>query len=421
MFVMDQRCHHSMQFCVCFLTILILGGANSFSLSPKSLLNAYNKDRSLRQTTFRKLAEGANGRANNATKPLNRLLVFGLGNVGTLVAQRSTSFKRSDNQNKSAPFFGDVYGTTRSVKEIAGVQAIHFDSYQELEDIIPSCTHVLITIPPVNPPSSIDSKSNATTLVGGRPRCWKFFCDPVLNHPNFHLQDLVPANTWVGYVSSTSVYGNHDGGWVTEDSEVKCKPGTKGKLYFRAENEWREAAQECGWNLNIFRSSGLYGDGRSAIHTIRKRGAALGLSNDRNTAPEKNRPKAEAPTSRIHEEDVSQAILSAMARKKLASPCCLWNLADNYPAPRAEVMAFGTEILREENLLPPMVGGQSSKKKKQSERARRRLTDRKRVANQRMKDLLLPEGKLIYPTYREGLWSVLNSNREEWSSDAASE
>lgn len=346
----------------------------------------------------------------------NRLMVFGLGNVGSLVAQRSTSFEYIDDNNSHARFFDDVYGTTRSGKDIAGVQAVDFDSQDQLKEILPSCTHILVTIPPVELPSDVDNDVNAT-LVGAEN-----FCDPVLNHPNFSIKELLPSNAWVGYISSTSVYGNHDGEWVTEDSEVKCSPGTKGELYFRAENEWRNASKECGWRMHVFRSAGLYGDNRSAIHTIRKKGV-IAPGPKRDGASKQKTSKKMFPTSRIHEEDVSRAVLSAMKYgEPIAGNDCLWNLADDEPAPRGEVMAFGKQLLEDTNLLPTELEKKSpSKIQPQSERERRRGTDRKRVGNQRLKELLLSDGKLLYPTYREGLQSVLNLNRKEWSSDTSSE
>lgn len=330
-------------------------------------------------------------RANANDEGVYRLMVFGLGNVGSLVALRGTSMKFANNDvNAGNPFFECVYGTTRGAKEMAGVQIINFDSCDDLEEITASCTHFLVTIPPVNPgPDSNGEK--------------KAFCDQVLNHPTFSMRDIAPANAWVGFVSTTSVYGNHDGNWVTEEAEVKFRPGSNGEIYFRAEKEWREVAEECGWKLDIFRSSGLYGDGRSALHTIRKEGIHVASIEQRKIPP----------TSRIHEVDASRAILSAMMRKERESGCCIWNLADDEPAPRTEVMAHGRALLSDANLLLP-VNVTVSNSQPASERSRRRQHESKRVANDRMKDMLLPEG-LLYPTYREGLEAVLDSNRDEWA------
>ena len=84
-------------------------------------------------------------------------------------------------------------------------------------------------------------------------------------------------------------------------------------------------------------------------------------------------------------------------------------------------MEFGTKLLEDANLLPAKIAESSTKLqstavKTQSQRASRRSTDRKRVANQKMKDLLLPE--LLYPSFREGLQSILDYNREKWSSES---
>ena len=399
---------------ICWCTLLLLPCIESFYCNAPWLTAIREYENNIRRSA---IIATTNYFAQDPTKDDftdningNTLLVFGLGNVGALVAERGTSLQINDDDL----FFKHVYGTTRSSgKEINGVQSIHFDAYQELEKIIPSCTHILVTIPPV------DSVHANATLVGGRPRQWKYFCDPVLNHPNFSLQDLLPVNTWVGYVSSTSVYGNHDGEWVTEESEVKCKPGTKAELYLRAEDEWRHAAQECDWRLHVFRCSGLYSNNRSAIHTIRKKGIVdIGDASVR----------AGYPTSRIHEEDVSRAILSAMIVHNKQPACgesCLWNLADDNPSPRSEVMAFGIKLLEEANLLPEKKNLESTVpnmiKSKQSERESRRSTDRKRIDNQRMKDLLLPDGKLTYPSYREGLQSILDHKKEEWATEDSSE
>ena len=321
--------------------------------------------------------------ANNDQPPNKRLLVFGLGNIGTLVAKTSMS-------NNITSSFERVYGTTRSGgKDIANVHTIQFDSYEDIRDIIPSCTHILVTIPPID-------FANTTNC----------YCDPVLNNPNLRLNEIAKPNTWIGYVSSTSVYGNHDGDWVNEDSDVKCESTSKGALYLRAENEWIDASNSCGWRVHVFRCAGLYGDGRSALHTIRKRGIA---QENKSSAM-----KVGNPTSRIHEEDAARAILSAMLiynEEDGDTSCKRYNLADDNPSPRSEVMAFGHELLDSSNLLPSQTPEPSGTRP--SEREKRRKADNKRVANKRMKEGLLPDG-LLYPTYREGLMAVLDTNKQRW-------
>ena len=412
----------------------------------------------------------------------NRLLIFGLGNVGKLVAKRGAFLvldndTRDDNGDNDGfcnefPFFDQIYGTVRSknttnyqevyyenifnysdatqinnktekmnanVNSVKDIQLIEFSSHQQLRTILPTCTHILITIPPIDPNLNTNKTFNTTTrdeheieevtLVGGRPRQWKYFCDPVLNHPHLCLEELLPPNTWVGYVSSTSVYGNHDGEWVNETSQIKCQPGSKGELYHRAEEEWRNAGETSGWKVNVFRCAGLYGDGRSAMHTLRKKminGGGI-ATNDQTRIDNdvEAKSKKDYPTSRIHEEDVSRAILCSMMACSRniddtgASFCDTWNLADDDPAPRGDVMAFASKLLEETKFDPIKLAGfvndngltSTSKKSRQSERERRRKTDRKRVGNQRMKEFLLPDGKLLYPSYREGLQAVLEYNQ----------
>ena len=381
-------------------TLLLMFSCVSSFTFPCSR-GALNRDHKiLRQAAFQLSAEVSNNHDDDDLLPRKRLLVYGLGNMGSLIAQRC-----SENET----YFNDVFGTSRSstkTNNASCVQVINFDSYRTLQEIIPSCTHILTTIPPVEALLNIIDINSNETLVGGGRQC----CDPVLNHPNLCFRDLVQPNTWIGYISTTSVYGNHDGEWVTEDSKVKCEPGSNGELYYRAEEEWRNVAHECGLRLHVFRASGLYGNSRSAIHTIRKGKYSTSVPNSR----------AKSPTSRIHEEDACRAIISAMMyNEPVAGASCLWNLADDKPVDRDEVMAFSKKLLEDANLELQRTSDEYSTSApyavtQRSGRVSRRLTDRKRVQNQKMKDLLLPDGELLYPTYREGLQSILDFNKADW-------
>ena len=123
--------------------------------------------------------------------------------------------------------------------------------------------------------------------------------------------------------------------------------------------------------------------------------------------------KVENPTSRIHAEDVAQAILSAMTHDEDDGDTVRrWNLADDNPAPRSEVMRHGVDLLRRANLLPKKSSKPSSAMTR-SERDNRRKKESKRVSNKRMRESLLPNG-LLYPTYREGLKAVLDTNKDTW-------
>ena len=344
----------------------------------------------------------ANGRRENPTEGGKRLLIFGLGNVGTLVAKRSGLFTINDSNE---PYFRCTFGAARGDKNIGGIQVVKFPSY-ELSRIIPTCTHILVTVPPIDIKSSTNSDND--TMIGGRPRKWTYFCDPVLNHPILSLSELVKPNTWVGYVSTTSVYGNHDGERVTEESELKCLPGSKGELYHQTELEWRNVSSTCGWRLHIFRCAGLYGDNRSSLHTLMKYGGR-----DRAAAVVN---KVEFPTSRIHEEDVARAILHAMDHNSVSGNCCTWNLADDKPAPRSEVMEYASNLLNDTGINPVYMNIESTETIQQpSQRDSRRRLESKRVSNQLAKANILPDGKLMYPSYQEGLQAILDNNKSIWS------
>lgn len=384
-----------------YTLLLMISCVDSFTFPSSRLGGAFDGDHKiLRQAAFQLFAEVSCNNIDDKTRPRKRLLVFGLGNMGSLISQRCS---------ENGTYFNDVFGTSRSrTKTISsGVQVINFDSYLMLQEIIPSCTHILITIPPVDTLTDIDTNSNDTLVEGERHR------DPVLNHPSTCFRDLVQPNTWIGYISTTSVYGNHDGEWVTEDSQVKCEPGSNGELYYRAEEDWRKVAHDCNLRLHVFRASGLYGNGRSAIHTIRKGRYNPSVPNS------SSRVKEKSPTSRIHEEDACRAIISAMIyNEPTPGASCLWNLADDESADQDEVMAFSSTLLENANIILPRTSDEYSSASyvvtQRSGRASRRLTDRKRVRNQKMKDLLLPNGELLYATYREGLQSILDFNKADW-------
>ncbi|KAL7518013.1 hypothetical protein ACHAWX_002882 [Stephanocyclus meneghinianus] len=360
---------------------------------------------------------------NNCTGSKNRLLIFGLGNIGTLLAERAKFAVENNNNNNNncldvytPSHFQHVYGTTSKKKTIDDVEVLNITSCQEWERILTTCTHILVTVPPINSHSNADQD----ICVGAGPRRLTYCCDSILNHPHLSLRESIPKNTWLGYISTTSVYGNHDGEWVTEHSEEKCQPGSKGELYLRAEEEWRKAARECGWKLHIFRCAGLYGNGRSALHTLIKSGLEHRMEDNEGGAASK---KVDYPTSRVHEEDVVRAILHAMFNpfQSEAGQSWIWNLADDDPAPRSEVMVFGSNLLDKAGItlfpsraLTPVDSEKEAYKGQKSQREKRRKLDKKRVCNRGMKTDLLPDGKLIYPTYREGLMSILNNNKDVW-------
>ncbi|MDA8585602.1 SDR family oxidoreductase [Rhodobacteraceae bacterium] len=184
---------------------------------------------------------------------------------------------------------------------------------------------------------------------------------------------------WVGYLSTTGVYGDHQGGWVDEDTALT--PSTKrGQARVTAEAGW----QALGLPLHIFRLAGIYGPGRGPFAKVRK-GTARRII------------KPGQVFSRIHVEDIG-AVLDASIRQP--NPGAVYNLCDDNPAPPEEVIEHAAELLGLP--IPPAVAFEDAE---MTPMARSFYAESKRVKNERIKDEL--SVKLRYPDYRSGLAALL--------------
>ncbi|MGB1035002.1 MAG: SDR family oxidoreductase, partial [Primorskyibacter sp.] len=118
---------------------------------------------------------------------------------------------------------------------------------------------------------------------------------------------------WVGYLSTTGVYGDANGDWVTESSPLH--PGTKrGQARLAAETDWRAIPD---LPLHIFRLAGIYGPGRGPFAKVRA-GTARRII------------KPGQVFSRIHVADIAQVLRASMAR---SNPGAAYNVCDDDPAP----------------------------------------------------------------------------------------
>ena len=188
---------------------------------------------------------------------------------------------------------------------------------------------------------------------------------------------------WVGYLSTTGVYGDHQGGWVDETTPLT--PSTRrGRQRVRAEGQWRALAAEAGLPLHIFRLAGIYGPGRGPFAKVR-RGTARQIV------------KPGQVFSRIHVEDIAQVLAASIARP---DPGAVYNVCDDEPAPASEVVAFAAGLLGMDP--PPAVPLAEADL---SPMARSFYADNRRVRNDRIKKELGVE--LRYPTFREGLRACL--------------
>jgi nucleoside-diphosphate-sugar epimerase len=203
--------------------------------------------------------------------------------------------------------------------------------------------------------------------------------DPVLAR---HGEALARAPAaWVGYLSTTGVYGDRQGGWVDEEDAL-APVHDRGRWRVAAEVAWAAT----GLPVHRFRLAGIYGPGRSALDRLRE-GRAQRIV------------KPGQVFSRIHVEDVGQTLAASLARP---NPGRVYNVADDEPAPPGDVVAFAAALLGLP--LPPEVPLEAAGL---SPMARSFWDESKRVSNRRIKDELGVE--LLYPDYRAGLRAVLSA------------
>jgi nucleoside-diphosphate-sugar epimerase len=207
--------------------------------------------------------------------------------------------------------------------------------------------------------------------------------DPVLAT----CRHLFSGARWLGYLSTTGVYGDHGGGWVEEATpERPTQPRSIARL--AAERSWQALALEVGANLDVFRLPGIYGPGRSALEQV-KAGTARRID------------KPGQVFSRIHVEDIAGTVLLAITERHGGS---LYNVADDLPAAAADVVVFACELLGEP--VPPLVAWEQAAPD-MSAMARSFYAENRRVRNERIKTEL---GVVLrYPTYREGLRAIASS------------
>lgn len=208
--------------------------------------------------------------------------------------------------------------------------------------------------------------------------------DPVLNALQKEIATVAPHLTWAGYLSTTGVYGDHQGDWVDESTPLT--PATKrGQARVEAEARWQAIE---GLPLHIFRLAGIYGPGRGPFAKVRK-GTARRII------------KEGQVFSRIHVEDIAQALALSMARP---DPGAIYNLCDDDPAPPQDVIGHAAELLGLP--LPEAIDFETAE---MTPMARSFYAESKKVRNDRIKAELGWQPK--YPDYRSGLAAMLEKGR----------
>ena len=185
------------------------------------------------------------------------------------------------------------------------------------------------------------------------------------------------------YLSSTNVYGNHDGAWVDENSETKPSL-VRGEKRLLAEQEWQKLGESLGSRTFIYRLAGIYGPNRNAFCSL-KSGKARCLI------------KEGQVFGRIHQEDISQTVWSALSGEHAGG---VFNLADDLPTAPHIVIEEAAKLLGID--APPHENWETAEL---SEMARSFYLESKRVKNDKIKSEL--GITLKYPTYKEGLKALL--------------
>lgn len=271
---------------------------------------------------------------------MSSLLIFGHGYTGS----RFGNFMRAKGW--------DVTGTTRE-----GADGHIKWPGESMDQAIENATHLLICIAP-----DIDG-------------------DPVLE--KLRNQIAYGKFDWVGYLSTTGVYGDHGGGWV--DEKTPLDPATmRGRHREIAEMQWRGLHYSHNLPVHIFRLAGIYGPGRGPFTKV-KNGTARRII------------KPDQVFSRAHVDDIVQVLYASI---NAPNPFRIYNVCDDDPAPPQDVIAEAARLL---NLpIPPAIPYDTAEL---TPMARSFYAESKKVSNDRIKTEL--GVKLIHPDYRAGLKALL--------------
>ncbi len=195
------------------------------------------------------------------------------------------------------------------------------------------------------------------------------------------------SNTqWLGYLSTTGVYGDTGGASVDETAPLNPS-SARSRRRVKAEAQWLSLFEDHGVPVHIFRLAGIYGPGRSPFNQIRKRQA-------------KRINKPGHAFSRIHVADIARVLAHSIAKP---NPGAVYNVCDNEPAPPAEVTAYACGLL---GVAPPALEDFETAKERMSPMALSFWNDNRRVDNRKIREEL--GVKLAYPDYRSGLNAVLS-------------
>tara|TARA_Y100001936_G_C16051309_1_gene657995 strand:- start:132 stop:998 length:867 start_codon:yes stop_codon:yes gene_type:complete len=233
------------------------------------------------------------------------------------------------------------------------------DGYDEnIKEILNKADHALISIPPIQNDDLV-----------------------LKNLIKFMNKDRVK---WITYLSATSVYGNHNGEWVDENS--KCIPSSSnGIARLKVENCWLDLFKKFNYPIQIFRLSGIYSDKNNVLKRLKTGEAKLIF-------------KENHFFSRIHVDDISNILFKSLKTFKSGE---IFNISDDKPAPLSEVTLYGAKLLNIKKLKELKV------EEIDSEMLKNFFKDSKKVQNKKMKKFF--DYNLKYPSFTEGLDYIRNN------------
>ncbi len=277
------------------------------------------------------------------------VLILGAGYSGTAIAKAL------------APAAQSVTGTTRSpdnlpALEAAGIEPLLFDGMTisaELAGAMGKTTHLIQSIAP-----GADG-------------------DPMFRAGTPPLNELLPRLRWVGYLSTVGVYGDHGGGWVTEETPIK-PVSVRSKQRVEAEKAWLDHGARHGIPVAVLRLAGIYGPGRNAFRNLAE-GTARRVV------------KANQVFNRIRVEDIGSAA-AFLASQGMGG---IFNVTDDEPAPPQDVVAEAARLMGV--APPPEVPFETAE---MSLMARSFYGENKRVSNARLREAGFD---FAFPNYRVSL------------------
>ena len=208
--------------------------------------------------------------------------------------------------------------------------------------------------------------------------------DIVANFLDKNLINLTNCK-WITYLSATSVYGDHKGEWVNENSITK-PTSANGLRRLEAENTWKSLSDEKNYPLQIFRLAGIYSNEHNILKRLKT--GNVQIVNKKNHF-----------FSRIHVDDIANVLFTSLNNFKKNE---IYNICDDNPAPQSEVAAYGAKLLKLKRL------NQVKLEEVESEMLQNFYKDSKKVDNKKMKVFFKYD--LKFPTYEEGLTYIFNNS-----------